>query len=102
MPEDGCSHSIVRAIIKVTGFPGGAGGKESASKAGDTRDSGSIPGSGRSLTGGHGNSLQYSCLENLMERGTWKAWRATVYRIERVRHDQSDLAHTRILKALSN
>ena len=75
--------------------------KNSFASAGDEKDMGSIPGSGRSLTGGHGNSLQYSCLENLMERGTWKAWRATVYRIERVRHDQSDLAHTRILKALS-
>ena len=33
----------------------------------------SIPGSGRSLGGGHGNPLQYSCLENSMERGTWWA-----------------------------
>ena len=60
------------------------GVKNLSANAGDIKDMGSIPGSGRSLTGGHGNSLQYSCLENLMERGTWKAWRATVYRIERV------------------
>ena len=73
MPEDGCSHSIVRAIIKVTGFPGGAGGKESASKAGDTRDSGSVPGWGRSLRGGHGNSLQYSGLGKPMDTGAWQA-----------------------------
>ena len=38
--------------------------------AGDIRDPGSIPGSGRSLGGGHGNPLQYSCLENPMDRGT--------------------------------
>ena len=43
------------------GFPGGSVFKESASNAGDP---GSIPGSGRSPAGGHGNPLQYSCLEN--------------------------------------
>ena len=46
--------------------------------AGDIRDAGSITGSGRSPGGGHSNPLQYSCLENLMDRGAW--W-ATVYRI---------------------
>ena len=44
--------------------------------AGDVRDLGSIPGSGRSPGGGHGNPLQYSRLENPMDRG---AWRATVH-----------------------
>ena len=44
--------------------------------AGDIRDLGSIPGSGRSPGGGHGGPLQYSCLENPMDRG---AWRATVH-----------------------
>ena len=39
----------------------------------DIRDVGSIPGLGRSLGGEHGNPIQYSCLENPMERGTWKA-----------------------------
>ena len=39
--------------------------------AGDLRDSGSIPGSARSPGGGHGNPLQYSCLENPMDRGAW-------------------------------
>ena len=48
--------------------------------AGDIRDSGSIPGSGRSLGGGHGNPLQYSCLENPMDRG---AWRAIVHRVSK-------------------
>ena len=41
--------------------------------AGDMRDEGSIPGSGRSSGGGHGNPLQYSCLENPMDRGPWWA-----------------------------
>ena len=40
--------------------------------AGDLRDTGSIPGSGTSAGGGHGYSLQYSCLENLMDTGTWR------------------------------
>ena len=39
----------------------------------DVRDTGSIPGSGRSPGGGHGNLLQYSCLENPMDRGAWRA-----------------------------
>ena len=43
------------------GFPGGSAGKESACNAGDL---GSVPGLGRSPGGGHGNPLQYSCLEN--------------------------------------
>jgi len=40
--------------------------------AGDIRDMGSIPGSGRSPGRGHGNPLQYSCQENPMERGAWQ------------------------------
>ena len=56
-------------------------GKESTSTAGDARDMGSIPGSGRSPGAGHGNPLQYSYLENPMDRG---AWRATVHRSHRV------------------
>ena len=47
-------------------FPGGSGGKASAYNAGDL---GLIPGSGRSPGEGNGNPLQYSCLENLMDRG---------------------------------
>ena len=45
------------------------GGKKSAFNALDTGDAGSVPRSGRSPEGGHGNSLQYSCLENPMDRG---------------------------------
>jgi len=60
------------------GFPGGTSVKESTSNAGTAGDLGSIPGSGRSPGGRHGNPLQYSCMENLMDRGAW--W-ATVYRV---------------------
>ena len=56
-------------------FPGGSDGKASACNVGDL---GSIPGSGRSLGEGTGNPLQYSCLENSMNRGVWQA---TVYGI---------------------
>ena len=50
------------------GFLGGSNGEESACNAGDLS---SIPGLGRSPGGGHGNPLQYSCLENPMEGGAW-------------------------------
>ena len=52
----------------------------------NARDRDSIPGSGRSPGEGNGNPLQYSCLENLMDRG---AWRATVHGVARVRHDSA-------------
>ena len=55
------------------GFPGGTGGKESTCNAEDLRDLGSIPGLKRSPGGGHGNPLQYSCLENPIDRGAWWA-----------------------------
>ena len=47
--------------------------KNLPANAGNIRDLGSIPGLGRSPGGGHGNPLQYSCLENLMDRGAWQA-----------------------------
>ena len=47
--------------------------KNPPASAGDTRDLGLIPGSGRSPEGGHGNLCQYSCLENPMDRGVWWA-----------------------------
>ena len=50
--------------------------KNSPANAGDIRDEDLIPGSERSSGGGNGNPLQYSCLENPMDRG---AWRATVH-----------------------
>ena len=59
-------------VYTYSGFPGGSVGKESASNMGDT---GLIPGWGRSPGEGNGNPLQYSCLENSMDR---EAWWATV------------------------
>ena len=56
--------------MKERSFPGGSVGKESTCNAGDP---GSIPGWGRSLVEGNGNPLQYSCLENPKDRGTWWA-----------------------------
>ena len=50
--------------------------KSLPANVGDVRDMGSIARSGRSPGGGHGNPLQYSCLENPMDRGVWQA---TVY-----------------------
>ena len=61
---------------------GGSAIKNLPAIARDTRDVGSIPGLGRSPGEGHGNTLQYSCLENSMDRGTW---RATVHRIAKSR-----------------
>ena len=58
------------------GFPGGSVVKNPPANAGEARDLGPIPGSGRSSEKGNGNPLQYSCLENPMDRG---AWRATVH-----------------------
>ena len=55
---------------EIKNFPGGSGGKASAYNAGDP---GSIPGLGRSPGEGNGNPLQYSCLENAMDRGAWWA-----------------------------
>ena len=55
------------------GFPGGSVVKNLPANAGDIKDSGFIPGSGRSRGGRHGSPLQYSCLENPMDRGAWWA-----------------------------
>ena len=59
-------------------FPGDAMIKNLPANAGGTRDVGSILGSGRSPGGQHRNPLQYSCLENPMDRG---AWRVVVHRV---------------------
>ena len=61
------------SLHSQTGFPGGPVVKNPPANAGDT---GSMPGSGRYPVAGNGNSLKYSCLENSMDRG---AWRATVH-----------------------
>ena len=53
------------------GFPGGAVVKNPPANVGDARDTGSIPGWGRSPGEGNGNPLQYFCLENSMDREAW-------------------------------
>ena len=63
--------------------------KNPPASAEDVRDTGSIPGSVRSLGGGHGNLLQYSCLENPTDRG---AWRSTVPGVSKSRTRLTDLA----------
>ena len=70
----------IHTLLYIT-FPCSSVGKESACNAGDPV---SIPGSGRSSGEGNGNPLQYSCLENSMDRGAWKA---TAQGVARVIHD---------------
>ena len=60
-------------MVPLDGFPGSSNNKESVFNAGYP---GLIPGSGRSPGEGNGNLLQYSCLDNFMDRG---AWQASVY-----------------------
>ena len=63
-------HQVSQLVLVVKSLPANA----------DVRDVGSIPGLERSPGGGHGNPLQYSHLENPMDRGVW---RATVHRVEK-------------------
>ena len=76
----------MQSLSNYQGFPCSSIGKESACNAGDP---GSIPGSGRSLGEGNGNPLQYSCLENPMDRGAW--W-ATVHGVAKSRTQLSDFS----------
>ena len=75
-------------------FPGGAVVKKPPTIARDSRDLGSIPGSGRSPGEGNGNPLQYSCLENPMDRGAW--W-ATVHRVTKSWRWLRDYIHRHVL-----
>ena len=79
--------SFWSCLLVASGFPGGSDGKASASNVGDL---GLIPPSGRSPGEGTGYPLQYSCLENSMNRG---AWRATVHGVTNSRTWLSDF-HT--------
>ena len=64
-------------LLNYRGFPGGTNDKKPSCQCRlDIRDMGSILGLGRSLGDGNSSPLQYSCLENLMDR---RAWRATVH-----------------------
>ena len=69
------------------GFPGSTEVNNLSANAGDARDVGLTPGSGRARGVGNGNPLQYSCLENSMDRGAW--W-ATVHGISNSRIGLSD------------
>ena len=69
--------------------------KNPSAGAGDVRDAGSIPGSGRSPGEGNGNPLQYSCLENPMDR---EAWRATVHEVTKNQTLKQVSMHTHIWK----
>ena len=72
----------------MIGFPGGSEDKVSACNAGDL---GSIPWLGRFPGEGNGNSLQYYCLENTVDRG---AWRATVHRVAKSQTRLSDFTYS--------
>ena len=90
-----CKYPVlINHFLSITlGFSGGASGKEPACHARDIRGVSSIPGSGRSPGGGHGNPLQYSRLENPMDRG---AWQATVHGVTKSQTEMKLLAHTHI------
>ena len=77
LPTELCGKAIICSdkVFDNLGSPGGASGKETACQCKRHKKLGSIPGSGRSPGGGHGNPLQCSCLENPMDR---EAWWATV------------------------
>ena len=75
--SSGCLKPFCNEVKRGMGFPCGSDGKATAYNAGDL---GSIPGSGSSPGDANGSPLQYSCLENPMDRG---AWRATVHRVAR-------------------
>ena len=78
---------IYKRLLVTGGFPGGATGKELPANARDTGDADSVPRLGISPGEGNGNPVQYSCLENPMDRG---AWRATVRGITKNWTESSD------------
>ena len=76
----------IELVIPSNHLPGGSDGKEAACNAGDLS---SIPGLGRSPGEGYGNPLQYSCLENSMDRGVWteESGRLQSMGLQRVGHN---------------
>ena len=73
LPHYFSCYIVIHGLFELQlflGFPGGSGGKETACYVGDPA---SIPGSGRSPGEGYGYPLQYSCLENPMDKGAWGA-----------------------------
>ena len=80
--SDFCSYEVVWEASQVV-----LGVKNPPADAGNIRDLSSVPGLGKSPGGGHGSLIQYSCLENPMDRG---AWRATVHRVAKSQTRLSD------------
>jgi len=78
-----------KILFIASGLPWWLSSQESPANAGDAS---SILGSGRSLGVGNGKLLQYSCLENSMDRGSW--W-ATIHGLQRVRHDSAQLSNNK-------
>ena len=74
-------NKIIGSKIRL-GFPGGVVVMNPVANVGDSGDMGSIPAPGRSTEGGNGNPLQYSFVENPMDREAWQA-----AGLQRVRHD---------------
>ena len=90
-----CSYQVLKGNVPEKGPPKWLSGKESACNSGAAGAAGLIPSLGRSPGGGHGNPLQYSCLENAIDRG---AWQVTVRRVVKSRTRLKQLsmhAHTR-------
>ena len=83
--------------MPLLGLPGGLVGKNLPASVGDARVIGLIPGLGRSPGGGNGNPLQYSCLENSMDRGAW--W-ATAHWAAKSQTRLSDFTFTSHFQAL--
>ena len=84
-------NSFIFQRIMPPGFPGGSVVKNLSANTEDTRDTGLIPGLGISPREENGHPLQYSCLENSMDRG---AWRSIVHRVTKSQTQMSNWAHT--------
>ena len=90
--------AYITHLLSRVGFPDSSDSKESACNAGDP---GSIPGSGISPGEGNGNPLQYSCLEDSMDRGAWKATLVS-WGHRKVKHNwATNIANKRERKKLS-
>ena len=94
------SREILSLYVGMSGFPGGTVVKNPPANAGDTRDTGSIPGSGRCPGAGNSNPFWYSCLENPMDRG---AWRPTVHGVAKSQIQPStDKTHVNMSSLLND
>ena len=81
-PHQSLLHQLIQAVNLTSLFPSGTVVKNPPANAGDARDAGLIPRTRRFPGVGSGNPLQYSCLENSVGRG---AWRATVHGVAKSR-----------------